>query len=123
MHFYNSPSQVKEKCIERIMKQSVEMFNHAATARQYNALYEKMLQRPLIYPAHQVSLLAENKIRKAILAAFENFTRRSKDFIQGDVHRLASGFGRIRNLQRKEVLKCWLGQIKDQMRASLRMRH
>jgi starch synthase len=123
MHFYNSPSQVKEKCIERIMKQSVEMFNHAATAHRYNALYEKMLRRPLIYPAHQVSLLAENKIRKAILAAFENFTRRSKDFIQGNVHRLASGFGRIRNLQRTEVLKCWLGRIKDQMRASLRIRH
>jgi hypothetical protein len=121
MNFYNSSSQVKEKCIERIMKQSAEMFNHAATARQYIALYEKMLQRPLVYPAQQVSLYTNDKSNKTIVAAFGNLIRRSNVFIQGNVHRLASGFRQIRNPQRKEVLKCWLGQIKDQMRASHRM--
>jgi starch synthase len=122
MNFYNSSSQVKEKCIERIMKQSAEMFNHAATARQYIALYEKMLQRPLVYPAQQVSLYTNDKSNKTIVAAFGNLIRRSNVFIQGNVHRLASGFRQIRNPQRKEVLKCWLKQIKDQISASLRIR-
>jgi starch synthase len=121
MHFYNSSSQVKDGRIERIMRQSTEMFNHAATARRYIALYEKMLQRPLVYPAHQGSLSPEDKVHKTVLAAFENLTGRLNDFIHGHAHALASGFRQIRSPQRKEVLKCWLGQIKDQMRASHRM--
>jgi starch synthase/alpha-amylase len=48
MEFYNLPSQVRKKRIERIMQQGLEMFNHAMTARQYIELYERMLQRPLI---------------------------------------------------------------------------
>jgi hypothetical protein len=126
MHFYNSPSQVKETCIERIMKQSAEKFNHAATARRDIELYEKMLQRPLVCPARRVSLHAEKKVPETASAAFENFSRRSKRFIQGHVEALASGFRQMRGPQRKEVLKCWLGrkkeQTKDHMRASLRMR-
>jgi starch synthase len=122
MHFYNSTSQVKDGCIERIMRQSAEMFNHAVTARRYIALYEKMLRRPLVYPAHQMSLPTEDKVHKTVPAAFENLTRRSNDFIHCNIHRLASGFRQIKNPQRKEVLKCWLEQIKDQIRASLRMR-
>lgn len=48
MNFYNMPFKTKEKNIKRIMKQSLESFNHPVTARKYIALYEKMLQRPLI---------------------------------------------------------------------------
>jgi starch synthase len=122
MNFYNFPLQVKQKCIERIMKQSAEMFNHAATARQYIALYEKMLQRPLVYPAQQVSLYTNEKSNRTAAAAIGNLTRRSNDFIYGNLHRLASGFSQIRNQQKKEILKCWLKQIKDQMSALLRIR-
>jgi len=121
MHFYNLSLQLKEKCIERIMKQSAEMLNHAATARQYIALYEKMLQRPLVYSAQQVSLSSKVKINNTVLAAIGNLTRRSNDFIYGNAYRLASGFGQIRNPQRNEALKFWLKKIKDQMSASLRM--
>ena len=48
MHFYGSPRAVKATQIERIMKESKAQFTHAQTARQYIALYERMLQRPLI---------------------------------------------------------------------------
>jgi starch synthase len=122
MNFYNFPSKAKEKCIERIMKQSAEMCNHAATARQYIALYEKMLKRPLVYSAEQVSLSTNEKSNKIGAAAIGNLTRRSNDFIYGNVHRLASAFSQIKNQQRKEVLRRWLKQIKGQINASLRMR-
>ena len=52
MAFYNRPQEVKEGQIKRIMKQSTATFNHDITARQYIALYEKMLQRPLINNVH-----------------------------------------------------------------------
>jgi starch synthase len=48
MLFYNLPAKEKKKQIKRIMTESVAGFTHAATARQYIKLYEKMLQRPLI---------------------------------------------------------------------------
>jgi len=48
MNFYSMPYKTKEKNIKRIMKQSLESFNHPVTARNYIDLYEKMLQRPLI---------------------------------------------------------------------------
>jgi starch synthase/alpha-amylase len=48
MAFFDSPRAFKITQIERIMKQSMAQFTHAETARQYIALYEQMLQRPLI---------------------------------------------------------------------------
>jgi starch synthase/alpha-amylase len=48
MAFYRLPRKIKQKQIERIMRQSLETFNHSVNARQYIDLYEKMLQRPLI---------------------------------------------------------------------------
>ena len=48
MAFYQQPEKVKTLQIERIMKESADTFTHANTARKYIALYEKMLQRPLI---------------------------------------------------------------------------
>ena len=48
MLFYNLPAKEKKKQIKRIMTESAAGFTHAATARQYIKLYEKMLQRPLI---------------------------------------------------------------------------
>jgi len=48
MAFYNLPQSVKQRQVERIMKQSLETFNHPVTAKQYIDLYEKMLERPLI---------------------------------------------------------------------------
>ena len=51
MLFYNLPAKEKKKQIKRIMTESAAGFTHAATARQYIKLYEKMLQRPLINAA------------------------------------------------------------------------
>jgi starch synthase/alpha-amylase len=48
MVFYNLPKTTKAKQIYRIMQESAAAFTHANTARQYIALYEKMLKRPLI---------------------------------------------------------------------------
>ena len=48
MTFYGLPPGIKQAQITRIMTQSAATFNHAVTARQYIALYEKMLKRPLI---------------------------------------------------------------------------
>jgi len=48
MRFYNLPQKTKDRQIQRIMSQALELFNHAVTAGQYSDLYEKMLQRPLI---------------------------------------------------------------------------
>ena len=48
MNFYNLPKTTKNQQIRRIMKESAETFTHANTARQYIALYERMLERPLI---------------------------------------------------------------------------
>ena len=48
MAFYKLSSKIKAAQIKRIMKESASTFTHDNTARQYIALYEKMLQRPLI---------------------------------------------------------------------------
>ena len=48
MDFYNLPETTKTRQLKRIMRESAATFNHANTARQYIALYEKMLKRPLI---------------------------------------------------------------------------
>ena len=51
MLFHKLPGWVREKHIKRIMEQSETDFNYSGSARQYIALYEQMLQRPLI-PTH-----------------------------------------------------------------------
>jgi len=48
MNFFRRPASVKTKQIKRIMTESAATFTHEQTARQYIALYEKMLQRPLV---------------------------------------------------------------------------
>ena len=48
MTFFDLPDGEKACQIERVMNQSAASFTHAATAREYIALYEKMLERPLI---------------------------------------------------------------------------
>jgi len=48
MTFYRMPVPVKERQIERIMRQSAETFNDTVTAQEYIHLYEKMLKRPVI---------------------------------------------------------------------------
>ncbi|MFO7965678.1 MAG: glycogen/starch synthase [Desulfobacterales bacterium] len=50
LSFYNLPQAVKASEICRIMIESERVFNHSNTARQYIALYEKMLKRPLLSP-------------------------------------------------------------------------
>ncbi|MDY0220381.1 MAG: glycogen/starch synthase [Desulfobacterium sp.] len=47
MEFYRLDGDVKEEQIRRIMTQGVLEFNHAACAKKYIGIYEKMLQRPL----------------------------------------------------------------------------
>jgi starch synthase len=48
MHFYELPRKQREQQIRRIMAHAAKTFNHDVTARQYIALYEQMLKRPLI---------------------------------------------------------------------------
>jgi starch synthase/alpha-amylase len=48
MRFFAQPPEVRRREIRRIMRESLERFNHAVTAHQYIDLYEQMLQRPLI---------------------------------------------------------------------------
>jgi starch synthase/alpha-amylase len=48
MKFYRLPPKAKQRQISRVMKESAETFTHDVTARHYMALYERMLQRPLI---------------------------------------------------------------------------
>jgi starch synthase/alpha-amylase len=48
MVFYGRPAQLKAAQISRIMSEAAARFTHAATARRYIDLYEKMLQRPLV---------------------------------------------------------------------------
>lgn len=48
MTFFQLPPKVKKQQLARIMRQSADTFTHAATAKQYIDLYEKMLQRPLV---------------------------------------------------------------------------
>ncbi len=48
MSFYDLAPEIKIPQITRIMKDSLERFNHSVTAKQYFRLYENMLHRPLI---------------------------------------------------------------------------
>ncbi len=48
MRFHALPQPVKEAQIARIMREAGDRFTHDVTAREYMALYEKMLERPLI---------------------------------------------------------------------------
>ncbi|OQX22935.1 MAG: glycogen synthase [Desulfobacteraceae bacterium IS3] len=50
MRFFMLGPEIRKKQVARIMKESLETFNHEVTAKQYIALYEKMLERPLINP-------------------------------------------------------------------------
>jgi starch synthase/alpha-amylase len=50
MNFYAGSDQDRQSQINRIMRESQATFNHDVTARHYMALYEKMLERPLIVP-------------------------------------------------------------------------
>jgi glycogen synthase len=48
MHFYLMPVDVRQKQIERIMRQSADRFNYKVTAQEYITLYEKMLKCPVV---------------------------------------------------------------------------
>ena len=48
MAFYHQPAKQKKALIKRVMDDSARQFNYDVTASQYVALYEKMLERPLI---------------------------------------------------------------------------
>ena len=48
MEFHSQDRAVRKREISRIMAESLKRFNHEACAREYIALYEKMLDRPLV---------------------------------------------------------------------------
>ena len=48
MEFYMQPQEAKEREVSRIMRESLQRFNHEACAREYIDLYERMLDRPLV---------------------------------------------------------------------------
>lgn len=48
MEFYAQSAEVRQREISRVMAESLKRFNHDACAREYIALYEKMLDRPLV---------------------------------------------------------------------------
>ena len=48
MEFFNCRADIKEREITRIMRESLQRFNHEECAKEYIKLYEKMLQRPLV---------------------------------------------------------------------------
>ena len=48
MNFYAQPADVREREVGRIMRESLQRFNHEACAKEYIKLYEKMLDRPLV---------------------------------------------------------------------------
>ncbi|OGV69116.1 MAG: glycogen synthase [Lentisphaerae bacterium RIFOXYB12_FULL_65_16] len=50
MSFYKLPAAKRASQTARIMTESAARFNHAATAKAYIDLYERMLQRPLVPP-------------------------------------------------------------------------
>jgi starch synthase len=49
MSFYRLPQEIKAAQIARIMQQSRARFNHSVTAQQYIGIYEKMLDRQLVF--------------------------------------------------------------------------
>ena len=48
MEFYRQPAEIRVREISRIMRESLHRFNHAACAKEYIDLYERMLDRPLV---------------------------------------------------------------------------
>jgi starch synthase/alpha-amylase len=48
MQFYRMTVDVRQKQIERIMRQSADRFNYKVTAQEYITLYEKMLNCPVV---------------------------------------------------------------------------
>ena len=48
MAFYRQPAEVRDRELTRIMTESLARFNHAACAKEYIKLYERMLDRPLV---------------------------------------------------------------------------
>jgi starch synthase len=94
MQFFNLPSPVRKRHIERIMQQSGEKANHAVTARQYIALYERMLERPLIGPLYRTAF-SVNRDRR-IFVTFKNFTKRPHDFIRYNIHKMGLAPDRIK---------------------------
>jgi starch synthase len=48
MRFHAIPAQARDERVARIMTDSRRQFNHTVTARNYIALYEAMLHRPLV---------------------------------------------------------------------------
>ena len=48
MEFYALPDEAKEPQIRRVIQQSKKEFSHEEVARNYIAIYEEMLARPLV---------------------------------------------------------------------------
>ncbi len=48
MDFYRQPEEFRARQIGRIMRESLQTFNHDVTAQKYFDIYEAMLKRPLI---------------------------------------------------------------------------
>jgi hypothetical protein len=48
MDFHALPQDVRDREISRIMRESLIEFNHEEVAKQYIAIYEQMLARPLV---------------------------------------------------------------------------
>ncbi|MCL1921302.1 MAG: glycogen/starch synthase [Kiritimatiellaeota bacterium] len=53
MDFYKRPADEREQHIARIMRESVQRFNHDVCAKAYIDIYEKMLHRPLVRSFHK----------------------------------------------------------------------
>jgi ADP-glucose type glycogen/starch synthase len=48
VEFHALPVDVREREVQRIMRESLQRFNHAEVARRYIDIYEDMLHRPLV---------------------------------------------------------------------------
>ena len=48
MEFHALPVQVREREIQRVMRESKSEFTHEKVARGYIDIYERMLERPLV---------------------------------------------------------------------------
>ncbi len=48
MEFHGLPGEVRGRETARVMRESLKEFNHTAVAKQYFAIYEQMLARPLV---------------------------------------------------------------------------
>jgi starch synthase len=103
MDFYNLPASDRHRQIERVMRQSATRFNHAATARRYMDLYEKMLQRPLIHrQSTKFQSVYQATIRKSTLAGLEGLRRHQPKLLRDAVDKLRKST-RIRTWKKKET--------------------